>query len=220
MVEGATTKCRLKQHNSAWRLNMKFNRSSRTALLSVILGDGHLGKTGSGSILHCAAQKDYLLWKIAYLRSEGVKCSDITYKNNNGFDSYRTYISTTKWGKTLRRILYKDGYKNIYNRKLLNRLSAIHIAIWYMDDGGLAQKKRNGVVHANELILNTHTTKSNNQVLIDYFDEVWGISFSQVLNRGRYRLRCGTKEARKFLAIVREYVSQVPSMAHKLNVKS
>ena len=199
---------------------MKFNRNSRNALLSVVLGDGYLDKGGSGRVLHCAAQKDYLLWKVAYLRSEGVRCSDVTYKNNNGFEAYYTYINTTKWGKILRRVLYKDGYKNIYNRKLLNRLSAIHIAIWYMDDGGLSQKKRNGIVYANDLILNTHTTKNNNQVVIDYFDEVWGVRFTQVLNRGHYRLRCGTKEARKFLGIIREYVSQVPSMAHKLNIKS
>ena len=198
---------------------MKFNKSSRNALLSVILGDGHLTKSGAGEIKHCAAQKDYLLWKVTYLRSVGVKCSDITYKNNSGFDAYSTYINTTKWGKLLRRVLYKDGYKNIYSRKLLNRLSPIHIAIWYMDDGGLSQKKRNGEVHANDLILNTHTTKDNNQVIIDYFLEVWGIRFTQVLNRGHYRLRCGTKEARRFLEIVREYVSQVPSMAHKLNIK-
>jgi len=199
---------------------MKFDKKSRIALLSVILGDGYLAKTGSGSILHCAAQRDYLEWKVKYLRSEGVKCSDIVYKNNNGFDACRVYINTTKWGKCLWRILYKTGTKNIYNRKLLNRLSPIHIAIWYMDDGGLSQKKRDGVVCANELMLNTHTTRENNQILIDYFLEVWGISFTQVLNRGRYRLRCGTKEARKFLDIVREYVSQVPSMAHKLNIKS
>ena len=116
--------------------------------------------------------------------------------------------------------MYKDGYKNIYNRKLLNRLSAIHVAIWYMDDGGLSQKKRNGTIQANDLMLNTHTIQENNQVIIDYFKQVWDVSFTQVKNKGHYRLRCGTKEARKFLNIVREFVSQVPSMAHKLNVKS
>ena len=199
---------------------MKFNVDSRNAILSVILGDGYLGKNGYGTIKHCAAQLDFLKWKVDFLKRNGVKCSEPQYKDNNGFDSYLVHINTTRWGKFLRKFLYKDGYKNIYNRKLLNRLNAEHIAIWYMDDGGLSQKKRDGVVHANELILNTHTTKENNQVLIDYFKEVWGIQFSQVKNKGHYRLRCGTKEARKFLNIVREYVSQIPSMAHKLNIKS
>lgn len=199
---------------------MKFNKQSRNAILSIILGDGYLDKSGGGKVLHCAAQLDYLNWKIKYLRSKGVACTDASPKNNNGFDAYYTYINVTKWSKLLRKVLYKSGGKNIYNRKLLNRLSAEHIAIWYMDDGGLSQKKREGVIYANELMINTHTTEDNNQIIIDYFLEVWGIRFTQVLNRGHYRLRCGTKEARKFLDIVREYVSQVPSMAHKLNIKS
>lgn len=199
---------------------MKFNKKSRNALLGVILGDGYLSNNGSASILHCTAQLDYLEWKIKFLKQHGLTCSDPRYKNNNGFDAYTTYISATKWGKLLRKILYSSGEKNIYNRKLLNRLEEVHLAIWYMDDGGLSQKIRNGKIHANELMLNTHTTKENNQIVIDYFKEKWCINFSQVKNRGSYRLRCGTKEARKFLNIVREYVSQVPSMAHKLNIKS
>lgn len=199
---------------------MKFNKNSRNALISVILGDGYLTKTGAATITHCIKQKDYLDWKVNYLRSCGFKCNDPKLKNNNGFDGCIAYINTTKWGKLLRKILYPEGKKNIYKRKILNRLSPIHLAIWYMDDGGLSQKMRNGIVHANDLMLNTHTTKENNQVIIDYFSDVWDIKFTQCLNRGSYRLRCGTKEARKFLDIVREYVSQVPSMAHKLNIKS
>ena len=199
---------------------MKFNRTSRNAILSVILGDGYLNKRGWARMLHCSKQKDYLEWKISYLRGVGVKCNDSVYRNNNSFGAYQTYINTTAWGKLLHKIVYKNGTKDIYNRKLLNRLSQIHLAIWYMDDGGLSQKKRDGKVYANELMINTHTSRVNNEVLIEYFEQVWGVKFTQVLNRGRYRLRCGTKEARKFLEIVREYVSQVPSMAHKLNIKS
>jgi len=199
---------------------MKTTKDSRTAFLSTILGDGWITKTGNAEIKHCAAQKDYLEWKRNYLTSQGVPCGDIKYKLNNGFDSYTLYIKTTRYGKLYRKIIYKGGYKNIYNRKLLNRFSRIHLAIWYMDDGGLSQKKQNGIVTANDLMINTHTTKENNQVLIDYFKDVWGINFSQVKNRGHYRLRCGTKEARKFIELVQEYVSQVPSMRHKLNVKS
>jgi hypothetical protein len=144
----------------------------------------------------------------------------VTFFDNSGYDGCTSRVYGTRWGKLLRKVMYLDGKKNIYQRKLLNRLSPIHLAIWYMDDGGLSQKKKNGVVHANDLMINTHTTKENNQIIIDYFQEVWGIKFTQCLNKGHYRLRCGTKEARKFLDIIREYVSQVPSMAHKLNIKS
>lgn len=199
---------------------MKATAETRVAFLSVIIGDGSINKEGSATIKHCASQFDYLQWKRQYLLSKGVSCGEIRAMNSNGFPGYTMYINTTSYGKLYRRVLYRRGYKNVYQRKLLNRLSAEHIAIWYMDDGGLSQKKKDGVVTANDLILNTHTTKENNQVLIDYFKEMWGVSFTQVKNRGHYRIRCGTKEARKFLEIVREYVSQVPSMSHKLNIKS
>lgn len=199
---------------------MKTTKATRTAFLSTILGDGWIAKTGCAEIKHCSAQKDYIEWKRAFLLSQGVACGEVKYKLNNGFDACTLYIKTSRYGKLYRKILYKTGFKNIFSRKLLNRFSAVHLAIWYMDDGGLSQKKQNGIIHANDLILNTHTTKENNQVVIDYFKEVWDIKFSQVKNRGHYRLRCGTKEARKFLEIVREYVRQVPSMTHKLNIKS
>lgn len=75
-----------------------------------------------------------------------------------------------------------------------------------MDDGGLSQKKRNGKVHANDLILNTHLSKEENQVIIDYFKEEWDIHFTQIKNKNRYRLRCGTREARKFISIVEPYI--------------
>lgn len=199
---------------------MKQDKNSRNAILSVILGDGHLASGGSVAIKHCKAQEDYLTWKIRFLKSNNVSCGSIKQINNNGFPGVQVYISATKWGKFLRSYLWKDGYKNIYKRKLLNRLLPQHLAIWYMDDGGLSQKKRNGRVHANELFLNTCTTRENNQVVIDYFLEVHGIKFTQVKNRGRYRLRAGTKAARLFLNVVREYVLQVPSMQHKLNIIS
>lgn len=199
---------------------MKFNRNSRNNILGVILGDGYLDKWGAVVVAHCLRQEDYLQWKRKFLIGSGVSCCDVRYFDNNGFDACSFRVSSTKWGKFLRPYLYSDGYKNIYKRKILNRLEPVHLAIWYMDDGGLSQKKKNGIVHANDLMINTHTTKENNQVIIDYFKDVWDIHFTQCLNRGHYRLRCGTKEARKFLNIVREYVEQIPSMAHKLNIKS
>ena len=199
---------------------MKITKESRTAFLSTILGDGWIAPGGRAGIKHCIQQFDYLTWKRKYLVSKGISCGEIKIINNSGFQACTMYMYTTKYSKLYRRILYSYGYKNIYSRKLLNRFTAEHIAIWYMDDGGISQKKHNGVICANDLMINTHTTKDNNQVIIDYFKEKWGVSFTQVRNKGWYRLRCGTKEARKFLEIVREYVCQIPSMAHKLNIKS
>lgn len=199
---------------------MKKTVISRNAILGVILGDGHVSKDGSVSVLHTTKNLDYLEWKLKYLRDSGVKCCEIRHIDNNGFPGACFRVSSTRWGKFLRKFLYSSGGKNFYKRKLLNRLDPVHIAIWYMDDGSLSQKKRNGIVHANDLTISTYTTKENNQIIIDYFYEVYGVKFSQRKNKNAYLLRCGTKEARKFLDIVRVYVEQVPSMAHKLHIKT
>lgn len=199
---------------------MKTNKETRTAFLSTILGDGWISKTGSGGITHCEAQRDYLEWKRDYLLAAGVSCGEVKSFDNSGYPGCKLYINTTRYTKLYRKVMYPFGIKDVYKRKFLDRFSAEHLAIWYMDDGGLSQKMRGGEVYANDLMLNTHTSRENNQVLIDYFAEVWSVKFTQVKNRGHYRLRCGTKQARKFIDIVREYVSQVPSMAHKIKIKA
>jgi hypothetical protein len=196
---------------------MKITEKYRDLIAFMLIGDGYVDKNGSMSVLHCERQEDYVRWKAKLIKPLLTK-SGVFYKQNGVNGAYMFRIKCSYYTKLLRRILYTPK-KDITNRKLLDRLNSLGLAIWYMDDGGLSQKKRNGVVHANELMLNTHLTKSENQILIDYFKDKWNISFTQVKNKGWYRLRCGTKEARKFIKIVYPYVSQVPSMAHKLNVK-
>lgn len=199
---------------------MKFNKNSRNAILSILLGDGYLSKSGSCSVLHSEKQLDYLKWKRNFLIKNGVECGEIKYKNNNGFPAYTLYVNVTRWGKLLRKILYPSGVKNISQRKLLDRLTPEHIAIWYMDDGSLSNRKgSDGNIKSSVLTLCTCTTRENNQIIIDYFKEVWGISFGQRKMNNSYVLICGTREARKFIKIVEKYVSQIPSMAYKLNVK-
>ena len=212
---------RLKTENNAiaYGVNMKITKNKRNLLLYMALGDGYIHKAGYMSIRHCMAQEDYLDWKIRLLKTEGLSLSDKYYHKNNGYGSYEFRTKTYKFLKLYRKVLYSGSGKSIFSNKILNKLTPLGIAIWYMDGGGLSQKKRDGMVVANELMINTHLSKDENQVIIDYFKVKWGIQFSQVKNRGKYRLRCGTKEARKFISIVKPYVSQVKSMEHKLKIK-
>jgi hypothetical protein len=88
-----------------------------------------------------------------------------------------------------------------------------------MDDGCLSPQKRNNKIHAWQLWLNTYLTKEENQVIIDYFLEKWEVQFNLNKHRNMYRLRCSTKEARKFLDIVRDFVlKNVPCMLYKVQI--
>lgn len=197
---------------------MKITKEARNIFLFMMIGDGCISKTGVLEIAHCAAQKEYLFYKKSLLESVGIKCGNIRDYNNNGYPASRFAVKTYKFAKLYRKVFYTPK-KTIANRKLLNKLTPLGLAIWYMDDGGLSQKKRNGVVHANDLIINTHLSIEENQIIIDYFNEVWNIRFTQVKNHNQYRLRCGTIEARKFIAIVEPYVSKMQCMLHKINIK-
>lgn len=185
-------------------------------VLGMALGDGHIQEKNL-KLLHCEKQRDYLAWKKKLLEKNGVLCSIIRAKDNNGFVAYSMNTKSYPFIKKLRESLYTPRKR--IKREHLDLLTAREIAIWYMDDGGLSQKMRNGKVHANDLMINTGLGREENQIIIDYFREKWGLCFSQVKNHKCYRLRCGTKEARRFIEIVKPYVEQVPCMKYKIDIR-
>lgn len=197
---------------------MKTTINQRNLILFMSIGDGYLDKQGYLFILHCEKQLKYLEWKKKLLEKNGFICSEIKYKKNNNFNAYKFKTHQYNFIKLYRKYIYKNNKKQI-TRKILNRLTPLGLAIWYMDDGGLSQKKQKGKVHANDLMLNTGLTKQENQIIIDYFQEEWGIKFTQVKNHNTYRLRCGTKNARKFINIIYDYVKEVGCFDYKLNIK-
>jgi hypothetical protein len=89
-----------------------------------------------------------------------------------------------------------------------------------MDDGHInIRKSKSGKVHGFYIKISTCEPKEEVQIIIDYFREVWGISF-YMFHEGKkensYSLCCGTKEAKKFIKIVKPYVEQIPSMLYKV----
>lgn len=197
---------------------MKITKKSRDILLYMVIGDGHISQQGTLKMTHSKKQEEYLEFKKDLLNSVGIKTSDIVEFDNSGYAGVRITARVYKFTKLYRKVIYTPK-KNIANRKLLNKLNPLGLAIWYMDDGGLSQKKKNGKVHANDLIINTHLSREENQIIIDYFKEEWDIHFTQVKNKNSYRLRCGTREARKFISIVEPYIKNIKCMQHKIDIK-
>lgn len=205
------------------------NKRNRAILLGLTIGDGHIMKfqkthqKGTDKpfyatlmINHSAKQKDYIEHKAELLHSIlGGKKPKLNFFKNNGFPAYRIQ-KNNKYFRVLHSWLYSSGVK-VVSRRILNMLTPEAIALWYMDDGNLSAKKRNGKTHAYELFINTGENRENNQVIIDYFKEVHAISFGQVKNNGTYRLRCGTKEARKFIKLIEKHI--IPSMKYKIEMK-
>ena len=203
------------------------NKQDKSILIALTIGDGHLNvrkdpryKNSYNSAIcftHCIKQKPYLEWKVELLHKIfGGKLSKVTEFNNNGYPGVRS-SKTNKYFRVLKKYLY-NGKNKKYTRNILNWLTPQGLAIWYMDDGGLGfSKNENGNIRGRQLIINTHLSIEENQIIIDYFKEVWDINFTQVKNKNQYRLRCGAKEAEKFINIVRPYI--LPIFDYKINLR-
>ena len=205
-------------------MKSKFNKESRNLLIEMLLGDGTISSNNVFKIVHCSQQLDYLEWKVKQLKEAGIRNNGIksyikTKGYNTGVPVYYTQLNIIPFIKVLRRVFYKPT-KVLGNRKLLNRLDAKGIAIWYMDDGHInIRKNKDGRPMGFYIKIATCLPKSELQIIIDYFKEVWDVNF-YMFHEGKkedsFSLCCGTKEGLKFINIVKKYVLQVPSMVHKI----
>ena len=205
-------------------MKTKITKESRNLLIALLLGDGTICSNNVFKLSHAEQQKDYLEWKIkqlndAGIRNNGLKSYIKTCGYNIGVNVYYTQLNIIPFIKVLRRIFYKPK-KVLGNRKLLNRLNAKGVAIWYMDDGCInIRKDKDGRPMGFYIKIATCLPKDELQVIIDYFKEVWNINF-YMFHEGKkedsFSLCCGTKEGLKFINIIKKYVLQVPSMVHKI----
>jgi len=127
-------------------------REIRQLMCAMTIGDGHISKRDGALIVeHGASQEDYLHWKADLLdnvfidkeinrrcrrRKTRQKC------RGKYFDAFRFELYWKEFiGKHLRPKAYRLDYERGRHRKnveyLLSQLqSDLHVAIWFMDDGG------------------------------------------------------------------------------------
>jgi hypothetical protein len=203
-------------------MKTKFNKESRNLMIAILLGDGSISATNGFRMTHCEKQKDYLVWKIKQLNNYGIKnCGLKSYISTKGYkvgeEYWYTRLNTIMFTKVLRRVFYKPK-KVIANRKMLNRLNALGLAIWYMDDGHINHRKIAGRVCGFYIKIAICLPKTETQIIIDYFKEVWNVSFYMFSEgKGTYSICCGTQEGIKFIDVIKPYVNQVPSMRYKIS---
>lgn len=202
-------------------------REDKAFLIGCILGDGCLRKpiarknkkVGNVSLLltHSIKQKEYMLWKVDRIRNilNSNYTAKVRFINNSGYPGI-CWEKSHKYFRILRKWLYPNNKKQI-SSMVLNKLTAEAIAVWYMDDGSLTKKKRNGHIHAREATLNTYLSYQDNQVIINYFYQKWDIKMLHNKSKGKYRLRFGGKELWKFVKLIKDHVH--PSMSYKIDLQ-
>jgi hypothetical protein len=180
-------------------------KQSKQLLLAMSIGDGHVNQRNGLQICHSAKQQTYCEAK-AKLLSDALERNVIVHHyESNGHSAVRFQVND-HYTKFVRKWLYPNGKKKL-SLAILRRLTDQGIALWYMDDGSLIAKKRNGKVHAYELVISTYCETEEETVLIcDFFNERYGVKMTVKRNKGRFSVRCGTKQARRLLEHLNPWV--------------
>lgn len=214
---------------------MSYKKEEKDLLISLILGDGSIYKTGTSYeifIGHGEKQKDYLKWKINLLNQAKifnnpviVRSKLITLKEYN--KSYLQYYAR-KVSKELKEIY--DIYFS-ENKRLSTILSHFHsdrgLALWFMDDGSVFKRKKkhkDGTLYYLKptLKLCTHCfSKEENLEIISWFRRRYLIDAKLVSetkrNKKYYYIRFNANDSKKIFDLIKLYIDQVDSMKEKFS---
>ena len=172
-------------------------------VLAFCLGDGHLSKKGTLQIMHCVQQKEYIDYKATFFNKSP------KFKDNHGHPSYileKGIFNAPYNAKEIRKKLYGPLGHKYLSKEIVNEMDLFCFAILYLDDGSLCAKKRNGKIHAYDLVISIYGEQTECQYLIDKLKKEWNLNFTLKYNKGKYSIRCGTKTAREFLSLIRPLI--------------
>ena len=128
------------QNNEAYA---PLSNQARAIILGTLLGDGSLkiqkGYSNANlQIRHSELQKEYLLWKAKMLK-EIARDKSVSVQAADGWSKQRKrrFISKNLSALTeLHHLTHKNNKLRI-RRKWLNQMTALSLAVWWLDDGSL-----------------------------------------------------------------------------------
>jgi hypothetical protein len=211
----------------------------RSAVIGMTLGDFNLqlhGVNVRAQTSHSPNVRDYVELKGTILRQIpglGYSFKDVIQVNRKLGKSYpqiKIWTTTHPFLTKIRERMYRPEKQ--LNKGLLESLTPLGLALWFMDDGHLSlhhNVKRYSTdtdrspsersISSRPLIMNTHSfSEEENEVICSWLMSRWGIE-SQVKWSKGFFVYMNTENARRFVDIVRPYVLAVPSMHYKINFK-
>lgn len=209
-------------------------KQEKNFVLACVLGDGCINKRIINNtpqcrflLKHSLKQKEYFLWKVEKLSEilSRKSIKDSTWKiekecGRSKLDAVR-FERNHPYLKSLYSFIYQSN-KKTFSKKVLDRLSIEGIAIWYMDDGSLYNVKYANTettyrFRTAQCTLNTYLSEKENEVIVDWFKKKHNIIWRIVKDKGFTRLQMGTQEARKFIALIKDFIH--PTMMYKTNIR-
>lgn len=204
------------------KIKKKLSKEQKSLLIGLLIGDGTISSNFVFKLSHSMEQKEYLEWKVKLLdkfkiKNNGIKEYISTCGYNTGKKVLYSQMSVIPTIKALRRTVYIP--KKTITRRLLNWLTPLEIAIWYMDDGHIninTSKQRSSIQHTIKIA--TCVDEKTIEIIIQYFLEVWNIKFRKFSEgKNTFSLASSSEEDySKFVNLIKPFVVQVPSMLYKI----
>ena len=204
------------------KIKKKLSKEQKSLLIGLLIGDGTISSNFVFKLSHSVEQREYLEWKIKLLdkfqiKNNGIKEYISTCGYNIGKGVLYSQMSVIPTIKALRRTVYIP--KKTITRKLLNWLTPLEIAIWYMDDGHInvnTSKQRSSIQHTIKIA--TCVDEITVEIIIQYFLDVWNIKFRKFPEgKNTFSIASSSEEDySKFVNLIKPFVEQVPSMLYKI----
>ena len=204
------------------KIKKKLSKEQKSLLIGLLIGDGTISSNFVFKLSHSIEQKEYLEWKVKLLdkfkiKNNGIKEYISTCGYNTGKKVLYSQMSVIPTIKALRRTIYIP--KKTITRRLLNWLTPLEIAIWYMDDGHInvnTSKQRSSIQHTIKIA--TCVDEITVEIIIQYFLDVWNIKFRKFPEgKNTFSIASSSEEDySKFVNLIKPFVEQVPSMLYKI----
>jgi len=228
-VEAAYVTRRLNDHHIERFLNKTFRRRATLSLTPLqeelvfgsLCGDSSIGidnntkdKSCYFEVSHKIVHVDYLLWKRKILDDwipfeEPYKIESSCYSDRYPrFHLYaHIYTFVAPIFNMLRKLFYPNG-KKVMSRRILNQLTPLGLATWFMDDGGR--------LNSTSIGISGGWTDSELIDLVNYFNERWNIivKIDRELHEKGRDLVFNKESSKKLVSIIMPYMH--PIMMYKL----
>lgn len=190
---------------------MARRRDVRSAVIGMVLGDGHLekpvGPKGHSRFSSASVSEEYARYK-----SEILSAITSVRVWRDGL-IWRVRTNRHPLFTDLRRRFYIEGRKTV-DRHLVLSLDECGLACWYFDDGDL---------HKQDLKVNIATDNFSEpecetlvEGLRDRFSLRWSITHAWRRVRKYCRLRLKASDRETFFRLIQDAAQAVPSMSYKL----
>lgn len=177
-----------------------YNNDQEQLLIGSYLGDGSFRCGGvnkyTGSLVHGEKQVEYLKWKASILGCE----DNITYMDSGYSENSLVFRARIDTFASKLPFKTQSGRKNLHiPQEIIDKIEPKAIAIWFMDDGSLAQKQNSSSISCNAFDLDSIERLC---AKLNKFDIYPSISTSKEF----YYLRFNKSETYKISKLICDYV--------------